>query len=292
MIRVECPFCDRKLGVGDNLAGKVIACPACKKKFRATESGAAASEDASEERIAAAPKRAAPPPVRKPPPRPAEVDDEDDDERPLAKRRRREDDEDDDAPPPPKRRRQEEDDERIQTAPRARPVDDEDDDEPPPRRARRDEDDEDDEPPRRLKKKKKKKRKSGESIFSAVDPIVLGLIGAGALWLIALILAFFVPVLSVIPMGLGGVLMFAGSIWLLVIAFQDSIGQGILCLICGIYQLIYAITHFDECKKAILIYAVGLVMWGVGLVPGMIAAKKVDPLRQAHSYAHVAVRTI
>src|SRR5262245_54434063 len=68
-VYVQCPQCERKLGVPDNLLGKRVKCPSCQTVFTAEEPGGAA----------------APPP---PPPPP-------DEERVPASRRRDEHDDDD-----------------------------------------------------------------------------------------------------------------------------------------------------------------------------------------------------
>ena len=46
--------------------------------------------------------------------------------------------------------------------------------------------------------------------------------------------------------GLGG---FACSIIILIEAFKDAVWKGLVCILCGIYFLYYAIAEFDHDKK-------------------------------------------
>ena len=51
----------------------------------------------------------------------------------------------------------------------------------------------------------------------------------------------------------GVVIGLVGGIWLLVVAFQESIGWGIGCLLCGLVGIIFAIQHWEKAKKPFLI---------------------------------------
>lgn len=52
--------------------------------------------------------------------------------------------------------------------------------------------------------------------------------------------------------GLAGLLSTAAWIWIVVIAFSESLLSGLLCLLCGPYALYYAITRWGECKTPFL----------------------------------------
>jgi hypothetical protein len=77
MIRMQCPSCDKRLGIQDEQAGKVGICPACNERFNIPAAPAAEAITTSRPRKKAAPgpRNEAPPPAR-------------------LKRRRSEDDED------------------------------------------------------------------------------------------------------------------------------------------------------------------------------------------------------
>ena len=62
----------------------------------------------------------------------------------------------------------------------------------------------------------------------------------------------------------GLILALIGWIWLLVLAFSESIPWGIGSLLCGIVALIFGITRWPETKVPILLYAAGLVLSGIG----------------------------
>jgi predicted Zn finger-like uncharacterized protein len=127
---ITCPHCDQKARVPEELLGKKVKCPNCKKTFMAGPA-----------------KPAAPPP----PPREEEVDtDIEVVDKPEKRRGRRDDDEEEDDFRPQRRSRRDEDDE-DEDRPRRRSRRDEDDeDDRPRRRSRRDEEDEDeDDRPRR-----------------------------------------------------------------------------------------------------------------------------------------------
>jgi hypothetical protein len=68
----------------------------------------------------------------------------------------------------------------------------------------------------------------------------------------------------------GVVIGLVGGIWLLVVAFQESIGWGIGCLLCGLVGIIFAIQHWEKAKKPFLIEIGGAVLASIG---GTIASQ-------------------
>jgi hypothetical protein len=62
----------------------------------------------------------------------------------------------------------------------------------------------------------------------------------------------------------GAVVALAGGIWLLVVAFQESILWGIGCLLVPCIGLIFAIMHWEKAKKPFLIELVGVALATVG----------------------------
>lgn len=57
-----------------------------------------------------------------------------------------------------------------------------------------------------------------------------------------------------------------GAIWILVIAFQDSVMWGLLCFFIPCVVLYYVFTHWEKTKKPFLIEVVGGVVAGIGSV--------------------------
>jgi hypothetical protein len=77
MIQTSCPSCNRKLKLGDNLAGKQIRCPGCKNVFRVEAPAApAAVEEAVVEESAPPPAPAKPRPAARPAPPPPPLEDD------------------------------------------------------------------------------------------------------------------------------------------------------------------------------------------------------------------------
>ena len=71
--------------------------------------------------------------------------------------------------------------------------------------------------------------------------------------------------------AIGSVIAIVGGIWIVVIAFQDSVLWGLLCLFIPCVALYYVITHWEKTKKPFLIEVVGGVICAVGslLVTGV-----------------------
>ncbi len=228
MIRLQCPGCRKNLGVKDELAGRLVACPQCKAKIRVPQPEPEVEEleeveDEVPESITTAPR-----PGRRPPP---------------AKTRPRDDDED-----------EEESREAVRRS--RRPRDDEEDEEG---------EEEEEEPrprPARKRNKKRRARRSGSGGGMGGLLIAVG-VGAGVC-ILMIVVSFFVPFLALIPMVLGWLMAFAGGVWVLVVAFQDDVMQGLLCMFVPFYGLIYIITHFEETKKPLLLEVVGTVLAIVG----------------------------
>jgi hypothetical protein len=237
MIRFACPRCERKLSVADTLAGRVGSCPQCGTKVRIP--GALEALPADE-----------PPPKRReavasPPPEVV----------PVKKRRPPEVVEDvvevvppdegvrSSAPPPPRPRRRR----------------DEDDDD------RRDEDE--DRPARPSGRRRKKRRRRSTSQFGGMDPFLIGLLGVGGVGLLLVILTFIFPLFGLLALGFGWLVSIAGGLWFLVLAFQDSATEGLLCMFVPFYGLYYLLTHFEEVKQPFFLNLIG-----VGILMGTSVA--------------------
>lgn len=62
--------------------------------------------------------------------------------------------------------------------------------------------------------------------------------------------------MGMIFMALGGIcylLAFVCAIMVLIGAFKESVVQGILCLVCGLYALYFGIAKFQHEKKAMIL---------------------------------------
>ena len=245
-ITVLCPGCSTRLTAPDSAAGKNVKCPKCQV-------------------LMALPAAAPPPPpeeepefeVVEPPARQPPV-------------KAREEDDDDDKPTPIKMKREE----------RNRDDEDDDDDRPSRRRRRDDDDDDDDEDDRPWRKKWRKSRARSRSYDSGWDGgssrggglpfksagMVAG-VAVGA-WLITLLISLAVPGLVIVPLVIAYLIMLAGGIWFLIIAFSDSVAQGLLCLCVPFYSLIYLISNWDTCKGSFITQMGGFVLYIITAVVG------------------------
>jgi len=70
---------------------------------------------------------------------------------------------------------------------------------------------------------------------------------------------------------IGYIVMAAGGIWILVLAFQDSVMWGLGCLRIPIVQLIFAFTHWEDSKIPFLIQVGGAVIYFGGVFLGAAA---------------------
>jgi hypothetical protein len=126
----------------------------------------------------------------------------------------------------------------------------------PKRRRRRpyDGDDYDDYP--------RKRRRSGSSGASGYW-MVLGSIAG--LFVVLLIVGLIAPKAGgMLLVLIGFVCIISGRIWFLVVAFTDDVMQGVLCLLCGPYSLIYLLMHWDEAHRPFLVEFLGGVCIGAG----------------------------
>ena len=126
-------------------------------------------------------------------------------------------------------------------------------------RAARDED----EPTEEVRPARKKTRRKDRAALD-FSPF-LGAAGVVGLFLILAVLSFLVPGLGYVTVGLGYAIGFAGSIWLLVIAFQESIGWGLACLLIPCVSLIFLVTHLDQALKPFLVNLGGWVLVFIGM---------------------------
>jgi hypothetical protein len=60
--------------------------------------------------------------------------------------------------------------------------------------------------------------------------------------------------------GVCGLVAVAGGIWLLVVAFKESLVWGLVCLLCPPAPIVFAIMHWEKAKKPFLIELCGAVL--------------------------------
>ncbi|MFH1560904.1 MAG: hypothetical protein ABID84_05830 [Chloroflexota bacterium] len=58
----------------------------------------------------------------------------------------------------------------------------------------------------------------------------------------------------------------AGGIWMIILAFRESVGCGLLYLFMPFYSLYYLFSRWDEMRKPFIVFVVGIVMLIVGVV--------------------------
>lgn len=63
---------------------------------------------------------------------------------------------------------------------------------------------------------------------------------------------------------IGYALAIVGGLWLLVLAFQTSLGWGLGTLIVPFVSLVFVFAHWDDAKRPFIlqIVGVGLILWG------------------------------
>jgi hypothetical protein len=189
-VQIECPKCQKKLKIEDNLLGKNIKCPACAAVFavKAPASSTTAAVPPPARTDPEPPRKAVPPPdddedeaPRRPDKAAPKARDDDEDDRPAkpaAKKSRNDDDDYDDRPKKSSAKRAQDDDEddRPKKAAAKKGRDDDDDDRPKKSAAKKGrdwgDDDDDDRP-----SKKEKKKGSGGKVLLIVGTLVLLLCG-------------------------------------------------------------------------------------------------------------------
>ena len=71
---------------------------------------------------------------------------------------------------------------------------------------------------------------------------------------------------------LGCILMLGGGIWLLVVAFQESLLWCLCCMLVPFVSLVFVIMHWSESKHPFFVQLAGVVLAVLGVVLGAPAA--------------------
>ena len=101
---------------------------------------------------------------------------------------------------------------------------------------------------------------------------ILGYAALGALCLIIVVGLFNAVAAGALLFFTGLVMSTFGTVWLLVVAFRDHVAHGVLCLLCNLYMLLYALMNWEECQTPFLVQIGGsfISMIGVGIVVATI----------------------
>ena len=77
---------------------------------------------------------------------------------------------------------------------------------------------------------------------------------------VKVLLALTMPVLAVVPFLLGWLVMLSGSVWFIVLAFQEDVTEGLLVVCVPFYWLYYLVNYFDHVRKAFFLMLIGWLM--------------------------------
>ena len=114
------------------------------------------------------------------------------------------------------------------------------------------EDDEGDEPAR--------------GIILGLDNMAVALLFVVPLWIVLGAIGYFVPPVALVLLLAGFLLGAAGGIWLLIIAFQEDVVSGFLCLVVPFYALVFVVTHLEIAGRAFAANVVGSLMCLTGVL--------------------------
>ena len=78
--------------------------------------------------------------------------------------------------------------------------------------------------------------------------------------------------IGMILMAGGGIAALVGSIQILIAAFKESTGQGLLSFFIAPYMLYYIFTRWETCKKGFLLSIGGSVAVILGSIVGVMGA--------------------
>jgi hypothetical protein len=86
--------------------------------------------------------------------------------------------------------------------------------------------------------------------------------GTSVFALLLVVVSLLVPLVSLLVMLLGAAMAIVGGIWFIIVAFQDEVMHGLLCLFVPFYALYYLVTHLDTTKQPFFLQLIGtLCMW-------------------------------
>lgn len=93
----------------------------------------------------------------------------------------------------------------------------------------------------------------------------------------------------IILAAMGGIILWVGVIWSVIIAFRESTSHGLLSLFVPFYVIYYDITRWAKAKKPFVIGLIGLVLFVCGIVPSIGQFKsEAEPVIAAYMEAGAA----
>lgn len=75
---------------------------------------------------------------------------------------------------------------------------------------------------------------------------------------------------TAVMFAIGWIMNAVGNVWILTIAFKESVLQGVLCLLVPFYIFLYMFVNFDECTVPTILSLVGGAMLGVSAIMGAV----------------------
>jgi len=247
MIRVTCSKCEKKLGVDDASAGTVIACPSCKTKLRVPSAPAKAAG-------APKPRAGAPDKEAKANPNSPAKDPGVKAGAPLdgnTKRTTVPEDEDGTMPYT------------VESPP-----------EPPkPKKRKKPKDGEEDVDFEEIgadsaylkKRKRKKQQERAEQLIPGIGNVALTVCLLLFMWAILAAMSWFKPQALFIMVLFGWLVAMAASVWLLIVAFQESLMWGLLCLFVPFAALVFVAMYTERALKPFLLNLTGGAIIATGI---------------------------
>ena len=129
--------------------------------------------------------------------------------------------------------------------------------------SREEHDEPSEERPRKRRRRRRKKKKSDALAalnFLGLDTITLITLGVCLFGFLFIPASFVFPALIWIPLLIGTVVSLVGYFWIVIIAYQDDVTQGMLCFCFAPYMVYYIIVNFDDTKQAGIIWVAGTVL--------------------------------
>ena len=71
--------------------------------------------------------------------------------------------------------------------------------------------------------------------------------------------------IGMVLLFVGFAVMAVGGLWLLVVAFQQSVGWGLACMFIPFVVIVFLVKFWDDAKKPFFIYLAGLVPYIIGI---------------------------
>jgi hypothetical protein len=135
------------------------------------------------------------------------------------------------------------------------------------------------------KRKKKKKRKVEEPyLFAGLSYFAAMMLGLLLLGVALGVGTFFLPLLFIAAVVIGGAIALVSGILFVVNAFQDDgVGAGLCCLFIPFYGLYYLLTHWERERRPFFLYIMGFLILSAGL--GVWVFKQVSSAKNTSAAA-------